>query len=134
MKVVYNTKGFGLRLTETEMKMFCALLGYKLNTHPPEGIASDTTWFAGVDWKEFRKEPLLVRLVEEGMLSNKDLAVVDVDDEWYLDTDYRTYEQVIVQDCPTCWGCGDSLEFYYYEDFYCGYCQPEQLETEGESK
>lgn len=103
MKVVYNTKGFGLRLTETEMKMFCAVLGYTLRTHPKGGATSDNTWFSGVDWEEFRAEPLLVRLVEEGMLSNKDLAVREWDEEdpdyegsWTMETDFRTYELVYV--------------------------------------
>jgi len=102
MKVVYNTKGFGLRLNDAEMRMFCALLGYTLCAHP-KPLSSDTTWFSGVDWEEFRAEPLLVRLVEEGMLSNTDLAVREWDEDdpdyegsWALESDMRTYERVYV--------------------------------------
>lgn len=102
MKVVYNTKGFGLRLNEAEMRMFCALLGYTLRAHPKCGITSDTTWFSGVDWEEFRADPLLVRLCEEGVLSNEDLAIREWDDEdyenyeggWAMETDYHSYELV----------------------------------------
>jgi hypothetical protein len=95
MKVVYNTKGFGLRLNDAEMRMFCALLGYTLCTHP-NPLSSDTTWFSGVDWEEFRAEPLLVRLVEEGMLSNEDLAIHEVEDgtAWGIGTYYMAYEFV----------------------------------------
>ena len=104
MKVVYNTKGFGLRLNEAEMKMFVALRGYKLRTHPTPILSSVTTWFVDVDWEEFRADPLLVRLCEEGMLSNEDLAIREWDDEdyenyeggWTLETDFRTYELVYV--------------------------------------
>ena len=104
MKVVYNTKGFGLRLNEQEMRMFCALLGYTLRSHS-KPISSENTWFKEVDWQEFRAEPLLVRLVEEGMLSNEDLAVHEWDEYdpyyhpenlWHIDTDYRTHECVWV--------------------------------------
>ena len=104
MKVVYNTKGFGLRLNEAEMKMFVALRGYKLRTHPTPILSSVTTWFVDVDWEEFRADPLLVRLCEEGMLSNEDLAIREWDEEdysnyeggWAMQTDYHSYERVVV--------------------------------------
>ena len=104
MKVVYNTKGFGLRLNEAEMKMFCALRGYTLRTHPTPILSSVTTWFVDVDWDEFRADPLLVRLCEEGMLSNEDLAIREWDEEdydnydggWAMQTDYHSYERVVV--------------------------------------
>ena len=102
MKVVYNTKGFGLRLNEAELKMFAALRGYELRAHP-EPTTSETTWFSGVDWEEFRADPVLVRLCEEGLLSNKDLAVHEWDEydeecegDWTLRTDFCTYESVYV--------------------------------------
>ena len=101
MKVVYNTKGFGLNLNEAEMKMFVALRGYQLRTHPITTLSSVTTWFVDVDWEEFRTDPLLVRLCEEGMLSNENLAVCEFDEcaplyeeGWTIKTDYCTYEQV----------------------------------------
>ena len=104
MKVVYNTKGFGLNLNETEMKMFVALRGYQLRTHPIPTLSSVTTWFVDVDWEEFRTDPLLVRLCEEGMLSNEDLAIREWDEEdydnyeggWTIQTDYHSYERVVV--------------------------------------
>ena len=104
MKVVYNTKGFGLRLNEAEMKMFCALRGYTLRTHPTPILSSVTTWFVDVAWDEFRADPLLVRLCEEGMLSNEDLAIREWDEEdydnyeggWAMQTDYHSYERVVV--------------------------------------
>jgi hypothetical protein len=104
MKVVYNTKGFGLNLNEAEMKMFVALRGYQLRTHPIPILSSVTTWFVDVDWEEFRTDPLLVRLCEEGMLSNEDLAIREWDEEdystfeggWALQTDYHSYEHVVV--------------------------------------
>lgn len=104
MKVVYNTKGFGLNLNEAEMKMFVALRGYQLRTHPIPILSSVTTWFVDVDWEEFRTDPLLVRLCEEGMLSNEDLAIREWDEEdysnyeggWAMQTDYHSYENVFV--------------------------------------
>ena len=110
MKVVYNTKGFGLRLNEAEMKMFAALRGWTINpvprfcNEPRQKVSSTSTWFSGVDWEEFRTDPLLVRLCVEGMLSNEDLAIREWDDEdyetyeggWTFETDYNTYEWVYV--------------------------------------
>jgi len=102
MKVVYNTKGFGLRLNEAELKMFAALRGYELRAHP-KPLTSETTWFKDVDWEEFRADPLLVRLCEQGMLSNEDLAVFEWDEYtqkyeggWTLHTNFSTYESVYV--------------------------------------
>ena len=103
MKVVYNTNGFGLRLNEAELKMFCTMRGYTLRNHT-QPRSSMTTWFVEVDWLEFRSDPLLVRLVENNMMSNKDLAVVEVDGEWDLVTDWQNHERVeLIEDCPTCW-------------------------------
>jgi hypothetical protein len=104
MKVVYNPKGFGLNLNEAEMKMFVALRGYRLRTHPIPTLSSVTTWFVDVDWEEFRTDPLLVRLCEEGMLSNENLAIREWDEEdydnyeggWGIQTDYHSYENVFV--------------------------------------
>jgi hypothetical protein len=126
MKVVYNPKGFGLRLNDAEMRMFCALLGYTLCAHP-KPLSSDTTWFSGVDWEEFRAEPLLVRLVEEGMLSNTDLAVREWEEDdpayegsWTLESDGRTYELVYVHMTDP-W----ELPGYYDEE--------DETETQGET-
>ena len=134
MKVVYNTKGFGLRLNEAEMKMFAALRGWKINPvityeQTKQELSSTNRWFSGVDWREFRTDPLLVRLCEEGMLSNEDLAIREWDDEdyenyaggWYLETDYCTYELVYVflQDL--------------YEDDYAEYDEQDETETQGET-
>lgn len=100
MKVVYNTKGFGLDLNEAEMRMFAALRGYEFRAHPAV-LSSSTTWFKDVDWREFRTDPLLVRLCEQRMLSNGRLAVCEFDEcaplyeeGWTIKTDYCTYEQV----------------------------------------
>lgn len=104
MKVVYNTNGFGLRLNETEMQMFCKLRGYTLRIQD-KPVSSTATWFNEVDWMEFRTDPLLVRLVENKMLSNQDLTVrawdetdpyYDPDGHWEVTTDWRTYESVYV--------------------------------------
>ncbi len=118
MKVVYNTKGFGLRLNEQEMCMFCALLGYTLRSHS-KPISSENTWFKEADWQEFRAEPLLVRLVEEGMLSNEDLAIYEFEDgtAWGIGTDYRAYEFV-----------------EEYEAWYDKHDWDDEYETEGEKK
>lgn len=116
MKVVYNTKGFGLRLNEQEMCMFCALLGYTLRSHS-KPISSENTWFKEADWQEFRAEPLLVRLVEEGMLSNEDLAIYEFEDgtAWGIGTDYMAYEFV-----------------EEYEAWYDKHDWDDEYETEGE--
>jgi hypothetical protein len=94
MKVVTNTAGFGLRLNSAEMRMFCALRGWALGSRPKQ-ISSTTTWFVGVDWVAFRADPTLVRLCEEGMLSNPALAVVEVPEDWEIDTDWDTYEKLV---------------------------------------
>ena len=103
MKVVYNTKGFGLRLNEAEMKMFCNQCGYTLRPHTKHE-SSDTTWFNEVDWMDFRTHPLLIRLVEHKMLSNKDLAIREWDEtdpsydgHWEVMTDWHSYESVWVE-------------------------------------
>ena len=66
MKVVYNSKGFGLQLTPDEMKMMCRKLNMTLNQH---NKGSSETWFREVYWEEFRADPRLVELVEAGVLS-----------------------------------------------------------------
>jgi hypothetical protein len=52
----------------------------------------------GVNWDTFRSDEYLVRKVEQGALSNKHLSVVDLpvtsSNEWYVDTDFNTYEKV----------------------------------------
>jgi hypothetical protein len=103
MKVVYNANGFGLRLNEAEMRMFCTMRGYTLRNHT-KPVSSDTTWFNEVDWMEFRTDPLLIRLVEHKMLSNQDLAIREWDESdpsydghWEIMTDWRTYENVWVE-------------------------------------
>jgi hypothetical protein len=106
MKAVYNTKGFGLHLNEAEMRMFAALRGWSIRDarnyeQRKEKMSSANCWFNNVDWEEFRTDPLLVRLCEEGMLSNERLAVCEFDEcsplyeeGWTIKTDYCTYEQV----------------------------------------
>lgn len=109
MKVVYNTKGFGLRLNAAEMKMFAALRGWRIRPaityeQAKQELSSTNRWFSNVDWEEFRADPLLVRLCEEGMLSNEDLAIREWDEEdystfeggWSVHTDYHSYEHVVV--------------------------------------
>jgi hypothetical protein len=133
MKVVYNTKGFGLRLNKAEMQMFAALRGWKINTAINSGkaneeLSSTNRWFSGVDWEEFRTDPLLVRLCEEGMLSNEDLAIREWDEEdydtyeggWTMETDYNKYERVYV------------FLVEPYEDYYAEYDEQE-TETQGET-
>jgi hypothetical protein len=143
MKVVYNTKKFGLCLNETEMQMFCKLRGYTLRIQD-KPVSSTTTWFNEVDWMEFRTDPLLVRLVEHKMLSNQDLAVHEWDEcdhsykgDWEIETDCRTYESVWVsKDLPKCIGCEDAMPYANDDELYCVYCDPKQFEdedlTEGE--
>ena len=97
MKIVLNTAGFGLNLNSAEMRMFCVLRGWSLRAHP-KPISSATTWFVNVEWAEFRADPTLVRLCEEGMLSNPTLAVVEVPEgmeDWGIDTDWYTYEKIV---------------------------------------
>jgi len=132
MKVVYNTKKFGLCLSDIEMKMFCKLRGYTLRIQD-KPVSSTTTWFNEVDWMEFRADPLLVRLVEHKMLSNQDLDVCYVEGEWHIATDWLTYEEV-EEDGPSCMCCGDDIA--EHRDGYCVYCDPKRFEdedlTEGE--
>jgi hypothetical protein len=131
MKVVYNTKGFGLRLNEAEMKMFAALRGWSIRDgrnyeQRKEKMSSANCWFSGVDWEEFRTDPLLVRLCEQGMLSNEDLAIREwdecdpiYDEGWTIKTDYCTYEMVYVYET-------DPWEMP-------GYYDEEETTTEGET-
>jgi len=110
-KVVINRRTFGLHLNEAEMRMFCALRGWRLKNHD-KPISSTSTWFAvdhgtPFNWDDFRADPLLVRLCEERMLSNEDLMVVELDDAYMerweirsdfvetLSTGFRAPERVI---------------------------------------
>ena len=95
MKVVYNTKGFGVQLNEAEMKMFCAVRGYTLRPCHDEPVSSSTTFFTKVHWEDFRADPLLVELCEAHALSNQDLVVGDFNADYWFDTDFRTYEKVL---------------------------------------
>lgn len=86
MKVVINSKRIGLHLNEAELRMFCALRGWRLTNHD-KPITSSTAWFAfghgtPFNWDEFRTDPLLVRLCEERMLSNEDLVVVELEEDY----------------------------------------------------
>ena len=96
MKIVYNSNSYGLRLTADEMQMLASKLNLTLTQHDKD---STQAWFAGVDWQEFRTNPLLVSMAEAGEFSNKNLCVAEVDDgtEWHIDTDWHSYEQVVDQ-------------------------------------
>lgn len=106
MKIVYNSKGYGLQLTADEMQMIAKELGETVR-EPNKG--SNETWFRGMDWMLFRKNEYLVSLVEQGKLSNKDLRIVELWPEeadsrmvggvdWYIDTDWTTFEDVMYAD------------------------------------
>lgn len=102
MKVVYNCKQFGLRLTEPEMKMIAAanswtLRGRNLKYEP---LDSTNTWFCEMDWVEFRSHPMLIELVETDALTNKNLRIKEVPDGVYynIDTDWDTWEYVVIDD------------------------------------
>ena len=94
MKIVYNSNSYGLRLTADEMQMLASKLNLTLTQHDKD---STQTWFAGVDWQEFRANPLLVSMVEANAFNNKNLCVAEVDDgtEWHIDTDWYSYEQIV---------------------------------------
>ena len=100
MKIVYNSKGYGLQLTADEMQMIASELGVTVR-EPNKG--SNETWFRNMDWMEFRKNDYLVSLVEQDKLSNKDLRIVGLsdDDDWYIDTDWTSFEDVMYAD--TCY-------------------------------
>ena len=93
MKIVYNSNGFGLHLSADEMKMLSRKLNLTLNQH---NKGSNETWFKEVYWEDFRADPRLVELVEAGVLSNKNLRIVEIPDTatWDIDTDWHTYENV----------------------------------------
>lgn len=99
VKIVYNSKGFGLQLTADEMQMIAKELGETVR-EPNKG--SSETWFRGMDWMLFRKHEYLVSLVEQGKLSNKDLRIVELwpedADDWYIDTDWTSFEDVMYAD------------------------------------
>lgn len=97
MKIVYNSKGYGLQLTADEMQMIASELGVTVR-EPNKG--SNETWFRNMDWMEFRKNDYLVSLVEQDKLSNKDLRIVELfdDDDWYIDTDWTSFEDVMCAD------------------------------------
>jgi len=96
VKIVYNSKGFGLQLTADEMQMIAKELGETVR-EPNKG--SNETWFRGMDWMPFRKNEYLVSLVEQGKLSNKDLRIVELwpedADDWYIETDWTSFEDVM---------------------------------------
>lgn len=102
MKIVYNSKGYGLQLTSDEMQMIASKLNLSLAEHKSCWLSDSTkVWFAGVDWMEFRKNDYLVSLVEQGKLSNKDLRIVElpIDDDWYISTmGWHSYEDVLYAD------------------------------------
>jgi hypothetical protein len=97
MKIVYNSKGYGLQLTADEMQMVATDLGVTVR-EPNKG--SNDTWFREIDWQQFRGDEYLVSLVEQGKLSNKDLRIVElpIDDDWYIHTDHHSYEDVLYAD------------------------------------
>lgn len=103
VKIVYNSKGYGLQLTADEMQMIASKLNLSLAEHKSCWLSDSTkVWFAGVDWMEFRKNDYLVSLVEQDKLSNKDLRIIalwpeDADD-WYIETDWTTFEDVMYAD------------------------------------
>lgn len=102
MKVVYNNKQFGLRLTEPEMKMIAAANGWTMRErgekHKP--LDSTNTWFREMDWVKFRSHPMLVELVETDSLTNKNLRIKEIPDGVYydIDTDWDTWEYVVADD------------------------------------
>jgi hypothetical protein len=99
MKVVYNTRCFGLKLTVDEMQTIADDLGFKISTpfrNMPK--SSDHVWFQQVYWEAFRSHPYLVALVEAKTLTNQDLCVVEIPDgeNYYIDTDWALWERVEV--------------------------------------
>lgn len=103
MKVVYNPKKFGLNLTREEMNLICERKGNGWHTIGRKNGGSSTAWFCErtspdsgmqIDWMQFRSDPLLLAMVEAGELSNKDLVITEVDGEYYIDTDWSTWETV----------------------------------------
>jgi hypothetical protein len=107
MKVVYNPKGFGLNLTHAEMELICErkgegwhVVGYDVHGRDVRGKGSTQAWFCvgdskhRIDWMDFRSDPLLVSMVESGELSNKDLVVCEAGDDYYIDTDWSTWESI----------------------------------------
>jgi len=94
MRMTWNNRIYGLQLTADEMQMIAKELGETVR-EPNKG--SNETWFRGMDWMSFRKNEYLVSLVEQGKLSNKDLRIVDLwnTDDWYIDTDWTTFEDVM---------------------------------------
>lgn len=103
MKVVVNTKGHYLQLSDEEMELICSLLGWTLKG----GVVKEDKWFydtegGRVDWVQFRSHPTLVVLVEEGKLHDG-LEVVEVP--------YGTDYEIVQSNAPG----------YYEEHFtYCG--------------
>lgn len=99
VKIVYNSKGYGLQLTADEMQMIASKLNLSLAEHKSCWLSDSTkVWFAGVDWMEFRKNDYLVSLVEQDKLSNKDLRIVELfdDDDWYIETDWHTMAEDVM--------------------------------------
>ena len=103
MKVVYNPKKFGLNLTRAEMELICERKGNGWHIIGPKKGGSNAAWFyertssnsgLRIDWMEFRSDPLLLAMVEAGELSNKDLVITEVNGDYYIDTDWETWETV----------------------------------------
>lgn len=106
MEIVMNEKQFGVQLTYEEMRSYCKRLGLTLRVHEAYHEAekirpgSDKTWFVGVDWLEFRSNPVLIEDVRSGALPDNEhraLRVVQVPDDmslWEFDTDWWKYERI----------------------------------------
>ena len=99
MKIVYNPTQFGLHLTEAEMKMIAAINGWTLRERGDKRLPFDSsnTWFNEMDWDLFRTHPMLIDLVENDALTNKNLRILELPDDaiFEIDTDWQDYEQII---------------------------------------
>lgn len=99
MKIVYNPTQFGLQLTEAEMKMFAKANGWTLRergeAHLP--LDSSNTWFNEMVWSDFRTHPMLIKLVEDNALTNKNLRITELPDDaiFEINTDWQNYERII---------------------------------------
>ena len=115
MKIVYNPTQFGLQLTETEMKMFAQANGWTLRgirdgSKSHLALNSTNTWFKEIDWLDFRSHPMLIKMVETGALTNKNLCVVDAPAGWEFDTDWETFEKILTQEEYLQRYCDDVLD------------------------
>ena len=118
-KIVYNSKGYGLKLTADEMRFFAATLGFKLRQH---NKGSNETWFTAdnceAEWYTFRCNALLVGMVERSFISNPHLRVVEVPDDavWNFNTDWETFERIT----------------YCFDDEYDEYDEYDAVPTQGQ--